>query len=410
MEISVYKSTSWRDLPWDQFQRKVFGLQCRIYNAMRNNDVKTTVKLQKCLIHSSSTHYLAIKELTEIHSGKKIPDSTGKLLRTFKEKILFANYIHDKITSWEPSPYKKVNIVLQDGTQTFFSIPTIEDRIVHFVFRLAIEPAHEVAFSEFSYGFRVGKNIWDTQKSILLALKKDNKKYSKKILRLDLTRYVRNIDYSILLKQLVLPFKYKTQLYKSLNIGLLDGLLFPFSHHYSLTSVSFLLLNILLNGSERPVNINLTTIRYGSHILYIFEQNENDFCSLINRWLYIRGINFVFEKSNLIVGLDSFDFLGWFFIIKQTGKIINYPNRITWLIHKSEIKRIIRNTIDPVNKRVEKARIKMMNFYAHNHLCNISELNTQFYSLRSWCNHYLRKQTQLTKLERHHFLNYIFKL
>jgi len=45
-------SISWKDLPWQKFQKKSFRLQCEIYKAKQNNKPRLVRRLQKLLIKS----------------------------------------------------------------------------------------------------------------------------------------------------------------------------------------------------------------------------------------------------------------------------------------------------------------------------------------------------------------------
>lgn len=223
MEISVYKSTSWKTLPWNQFRRKVFNLQCRIYDSIRKGDVQKTIKLQKCLITSSYSHYVAIRELTEVNTAKKISGIDGKLMLTCKEKVLFANRISEEIKNWKHSPIRKIKIInsiYSRVTQTFFPLPTIEDRIIQFIWKLALEPAHEAIFRESSYGFRVGKTSWDIQKYLKYNLTNLDNYPNKKYLKIDFGNSLTGIKSDSILSKLVFPSKHKFNLYRALKMGL----------------------------------------------------------------------------------------------------------------------------------------------------------------------------------------------
>ena len=414
MELSVYKSTSWKILPWDQFRRKVFSLQCRIYDAMRDNDIQQTIKFQKCLINSSSSHYLAIKECTEFNVGKKISGTDENLIPTLKDKLLFAYRIREEMPHWKFSPHRKIKILLDNGEETFFSIPTIEDRIIQFIWKLALEPAHEAIFSHSSYGFRPGRTLWDMQKGIINNLNPFYKRVGKKILIFDFSQYSRLIKHNLFLNKLVFPFKYKTGIYQALKMGILNEMVFPFSYHYSLTTLSFLLLNIAFHGLEDLSKNNIVIsdkvygFRYGAHLLYMFDQDERIIYSLIDNFFYTMGVNFNYPQASINKSLDNFDFLGLCFVIKPNGKILNYPTKINWIIHKSEIKHILKNPVDTIAARLTKIGRKMNRWYKYHHLCNISEVSWEIYSLRNWVNRYLRLHTSMGKQDRYILLTKIF--
>jgi retron-type reverse transcriptase len=401
-------------LPWDKFRSKVFSLQCRIYDAMRNNDIQQVTKLQKCLINSSSTHYLAIKECTEISIGRKIPGNDQTLIKTYEEKFALADFIKHHISNWKQSPYRKVKILLYKDTPLFFSIPNMEDRIIHFIWKLALEPAHEAIFDYSSYGFRPGCNIWDMQKTILYRLKSLSKEAGKKVLTLDFSQCSKLIDHTVLINKLIFPSRYKKALYKSLKMGILDDVLVPVSYQYSATTLSFFLANVAFHGSEdltkNITNISggLETFRYGSYILYMFDEDEYLIYSLIEQFFYKIGIIFSHLDESTFKPLHNFEFLGWCFIIKPNGRIITYPTKAEWIRHKSDIKFLLKNTVDSTIGRLAKIERKMKKWYYYHQLCNISELRSQIYSLKHWVNRYLRLHTTMEKGKRHILLRNIF--
>nr|YP_009420503.1 group II intron protein [Chroomonas placoidea]ASO76142.1 group II intron protein [Chroomonas placoidea] len=415
MELSVYKSTSWKMLPWDKFRRKVFKLQCRIYDAMRNDDIQKTIKLQKCLIHSSSTHYIAIKECTDFqvrYDGRIIE---GPLLPTFKEKLVFAARLKSSISNWKQSPCKKVSIFIKNGSNTYFSLPNGEDRIIQFIWKLALEPAHEARFSESSYGFRPGRTIWDMQKNILKSVSQLSTANGKKLLTMNFSNHLKLINHNFLVNKLVLPVKYKNGIYQSLKLGMLDGILLPISYHYSFTTLPFLLVNIAFHGLD-DLNINLNgtnktvySCRYGGHFLYIFEEDEYTIKSSIDQFFHNIGASLTHWDATSFKSLNQFEFLGWYFVIKPSGKMISYPTKANWVEIKLEIKSILKNPVEGIGGRLAKIEKKLNRWYNYHYLCNMSELTLQFYTLRVWVNKYLRLQTSIPKEERYKLLRNIFR-
>src|SRR2546428_7080541 len=67
----------WKDLPWKQFERQVFKLQKRIYRASQRGDVKTVHQLQRLLMQSRASRYLAVRRVTQDNQGKKTAGLDG---------------------------------------------------------------------------------------------------------------------------------------------------------------------------------------------------------------------------------------------------------------------------------------------------------------------------------------------
>lgn len=409
MEISVYKSTSWKTLPWNQFRRKVFNLQCKIYEALQKNDIKKTIKLQKCLINSSYTHYIAIRELTEINTGRKLSGIDGQLMLTCKEKVRFANRIGAEIKHWKHSPVRKINIVHTQSPDTInpsFSLPNIEDRIIQFIWKLALEPAHEATFLQTSYGFRIGKTAWDVQKYLIYYLKNFPTQIGAKVISIDLGNSLTLMNYEPLLNKIVLPYKQKTNVYRALKMGILDGCLLTISYHYSLTNLCFLLLNIIFHGIEKLHNFSTNSkliplgLRYGTNLLYSFIEEEHELIYKLDTFLHTVGFPLKVSKVQIFHSLQKIEFLGWCFVVKPNGKIITYPDKHDWLIYKTEIKLILKNSNYKIETRVEKIRLRSSTWYNYHCFCDFSKLKSLLYTLKSWFTKYLRFHTRIPKLER----------
>jgi hypothetical protein len=76
-------SISWKDLPWQKFQKKSFRLQCKIYNAKQNNKPRLVRRLQTLLIKSKSIHYLAVRRISEDFINLLNPFPNSRTLEHF---------------------------------------------------------------------------------------------------------------------------------------------------------------------------------------------------------------------------------------------------------------------------------------------------------------------------------------
>jgi len=66
-------SNEWKLLPWQEFQKRLYNLQQRIFKAsQKSRDKNSNVyQLQRLLIRSECARYLAIRDVTESSVGKK---------------------------------------------------------------------------------------------------------------------------------------------------------------------------------------------------------------------------------------------------------------------------------------------------------------------------------------------------
>ena len=69
--IKDNKSQSWETLDWKSFQKRVFSLQKRIYKAVCAGDKRLANNLQKLLLRSYAARMIAIRQVTQLNTGKK---------------------------------------------------------------------------------------------------------------------------------------------------------------------------------------------------------------------------------------------------------------------------------------------------------------------------------------------------
>jgi hypothetical protein len=68
----------WKSLPWRQLRKVVFRLQMRIFKAQKNGNTRLVCKLQKLLLSSKAAKLLAIRQVTQLNTGKKTAGVDGK--------------------------------------------------------------------------------------------------------------------------------------------------------------------------------------------------------------------------------------------------------------------------------------------------------------------------------------------
>lgn len=212
-------SIQWRSLPWKKFQRKVFRLQRKIWEAIRAGDRARAKRFQKLLLKSRAATWLAIRQVTQLNTGKKTAGVDGKTALSFKERHDLFTLLRRNHQNWEHQGLREVPIPKKDGTKRILKIPTIADRAWQCLCKLAIEPAHEALFHERSYGFRPSRCAWDCQKYIFDNLKARVNGKSKRILELDIKKCFDRISHNYMMSQVIAPNYIKAGLWKCLKAG-----------------------------------------------------------------------------------------------------------------------------------------------------------------------------------------------
>lgn len=158
----------WNTIPWKKIQIHVFKLQKRIYRASSRDDVRTVRKLQRLLMKSRSAKLLAVRRVTQDNQGKKTAGVDGVKSLTPEQRLALV----DTLTIGQKAqPVRRVWIP-KPGSKEMrpLGIPTIHDRALQALVKLALEPEWEARFEANSYGFRPGRSCHDAIQAIHTAI------------------------------------------------------------------------------------------------------------------------------------------------------------------------------------------------------------------------------------------------
>jgi len=263
----------WNQVEWRKLESKVFKLQKRIYRASQRGDVKALRKLQKMLRKSWSARALAVRRVTQDNQGKKTAGVDGEKSLSPKKRLDLVNKLK---LGTKASPTRRVWIP-KPGTEEKrpLGIPTMKDRALQALVKLALEPEWEARFEPNSYGFRPGRACHDAIAAIF-----DSIRYKAKyVLDADIAKCFDRIDQRKLLHKLNTFPTMRRQIKSWLKAGVLDGKeLFPTSEGTPQGGViSPLLANIALHGMEHKVKEYVGSLKY----LDKNKNNRRDSVSLI---------------------------------------------------------------------------------------------------------------------------------
>lgn len=236
----------WNAINWRQLEKRIYQLQKRIYQASNRGDVKAVRRLQKTLMRSWSARCLAVRRVTQDNQGRKTAGVDGVKSLTPKQRIALTGKL--KLGS-KVSPTRRVWIDKPGKDEKRpLGIPTMYDRALQSLVKMALEPEWEAKFEPNSYGFRPGRSCQDAIGAIFSAI---NKK-PKYVLDADIAKCFDCIDHKRLLEKLnTFPALYR-QIRAWLKAGVMDDKeLFSTSEGTPQGGViSPLLANIALHGME----------------------------------------------------------------------------------------------------------------------------------------------------------------
>ena len=143
---SITASELWKSFKWKKFQKILFRLQRRIYKAVRVGDKRKARSLQKLILKSQAAKLLAIRQVTQLNSGKKTAGIDGKKSLSFEERFALANELTQYHSNWRHQGLREIPIPKKDGSTRMLKVPTIADRAWQCLAKYALEPAHEATF------------------------------------------------------------------------------------------------------------------------------------------------------------------------------------------------------------------------------------------------------------------------
>jgi len=161
----------WKTLPWKKFQRNVFRLQKRIYQASRRDDRKRVHNLQRLLLRSWSARCLAVRQVTQDNRGKHTPGVDGVASLTPHQRLRLADRLRH-LRLWIVQLIRRVYIPKPGNPteQRGLGIPVMADRACQALVKLALEPEWEAKFEPNSYGFRPGRSTHDAIEAIFITI------------------------------------------------------------------------------------------------------------------------------------------------------------------------------------------------------------------------------------------------
>ncbi|GCL46061.1 RNA-directed DNA polymerase [Microcystis aeruginosa NIES-3806] len=257
MNTATKPMYEWKDINWRKAERCVFKLSKRIFKASQRGDVKLVHKLQRLLLKSWYAKLIAVRRVSQDNQGKKTAGVDGIKSLTPKQRMALVNNLKPGNKSkptrrvWIPKP--------NTDEKRPLGIPTMYERALQALVKLALEPEWEAKFEPNSYGFRPARSAHDAIGAIYISI---NKK-PKYVLDADISKCFDKINHQKLLTKLQTYPKLRQQIKAWLKSGVMDGKnLFPTNEGTPQGGViSPLLANIALHGMEERVKQYAKTLK-----------------------------------------------------------------------------------------------------------------------------------------------------
>jgi RNA-directed DNA polymerase len=318
----VIHSEDWQTLPWKHYQRNVFRLQKRIYQAARRGEWKRVHSLQRLLLCSWSARCLAVRRVTQENHGKRTPGVDGIASLTPPQRVTLAHQLR-YLKGWQTQPIRRVYIPKPQTTEKRgLGIPIMADRAGQALVKLALEPEWEAQFEPNSYGFRPGRSAHDAIEAIFttICLK------PKYVYDADIAKCFDRISWKALLDKLNAIPPIQRLVREWLRAGVMDNgrMFYPEAGTPQGGVLSPLLANIALHGFETAVvgvskKYRITVCRYADDFVILCQDLDTLKAAIAcaETWLAEMGLQIKASKTRLTHTLDSyegnvgFDFLGF---------------------------------------------------------------------------------------------------
>ena len=143
----------------------------RIAKAVKESRWNKVRTLQYLLSRSFYAKLLAVKRVTS-NKGKNTPGVDGVLWQGARAKWRAACSLRRR--GYQPQPLRRVYILKKNGKKRPLSIPTMQDRAMQALYKMALAPVAETTADRNSYGFRESRGCADAVAAAFNALSKPN--------------------------------------------------------------------------------------------------------------------------------------------------------------------------------------------------------------------------------------------
>jgi RNA-directed DNA polymerase len=336
------EQTAWSDIDWAAAEAAVRRLQGRIYRAAAAGNQQQVKNLQKLLVRSTSAKRLAVRRITQQNAGRTTPGIDGVVCKTPESRTRLAAGL--SLRGYRPQPVRRVHIPKSDGRTRPLGIPTIRDRALQMLVKMALEPEWETRFETNSYGFRPGRCTMDAIVALHLTLAPAGA--SEWLLDADISGCFDNLGHQPLLARLP---AFTTTIRRWLKAGTVElGTWKPTTAGAPQGApLSPLLANVALDGMERLFgaedergrhvrpglrrgsNHGISLIRYADDLVVTAptrEVLETYVGPKLSAFLGERGLRLSEAKTRIVHIDEGFDFLG-FSVRRYRGVVLTRPQK-----------------------------------------------------------------------------------
>lgn len=384
----------------------ILSTQIKIAEAYKANEIEKVLKLQRELVLNANVCWIVVKRVMANSGNKTLGvDLETKSTTAINEMVNRLLQHHERYMA---KPARRIYIEKANGKKRPLSIPTLYDRCVQELYRMAIVSIAETQGDDNSFGFRQGRSTRDAL--IALAYNINGKQKTKQgkwviaryVIDADIKSLLDNIDHQWIMANIPMD---KRILNEFLKAGYIE---YKGSFHITnegipqVGVISPVIVNMVLDGLEAHIMKDLTRkkvtgigikltnfVRYVDDfmITYPYEWMGEIIKKSVIVFLTKRGLNLSKEKIKIIDTLST-----------ENGTV-NYLGCEIMRQHRNELNRIPLSKVsaDQMFVATRIPKIKINNFiknirkivksdYNKSIQVLVDELNSK---LREWGNYYV---------------------
>lgn len=393
----------WFDIDWRKCQAEVKRMQIDIAVAWKAGNVQDVKTKQQKLVNSFAAKAIAVKTVTG-NKGKKTPGI---------DKVLWDSPKHkwEAIHQLEPYNFKalavrRVWIPKKNGKLRPLGIPTMKDRAMQTLWKLALEPIAETMADQHSYGYRPYRSTQDAAQILWLFISKQKRPWW--VLEADIKGFFDNIHHEWIMENIPIA---KSALKQFLKAGHLDkGVFYETEAGVPQGgSISPTIANMTLDGlqehlkravnayqqscvTKKPKSPWVHLVRFADDFVVTAASKrilQDCVKPAVVEFLKVRGLELSQEKT-LITN------------VKQGFKFVGFNIRVYQVPHKKGgYICLVKPTKDSIQKMKDKVKNIVDQHKGKQAYDLIQALNPV---IMGWANYYHKVSSNLAFKRMHHFL------
>lgn len=317
---SSQTGVEWHDIDWRKVHQNVRRLQARIVKATQEKRWGKVKTLQRLLTRSFSGKALAVKRVTE-NQGKRTPGIDGEVWSTPTSKWQGLKALQQR--GYHAQPLRRIYIPKPNGNgKRPLSIPTMHDRAMQALYKLALDPVAETIGNPNSYGFRKERstadaiqqcfNILGQRYSAQWVLEADIRSCFDKISHEWLEKHI-PIEKPILKQWLKAGFIDKRQRFSTLEGVPQGGIISPVIANLTLDGLETELQTRFPKNTRQGQAAKVNLVRFADDFIITGcnrQLLQDEVKPLVETFLRERGLELSVNKTHITHVEAGFDFLG----------------------------------------------------------------------------------------------------